>query len=939
MAFVAAILAVAVAIVLQESGSSILVISLLAGVVCWLFVDWVQSGGSARYRAGVSLQEQIQSLNERLDQHRAKILELMQRLDAAAPSEAAAPKPPVAPPARSLPAQAAVEVEANMPATGMPLARDLQPTADTMPVVPETPPAPRPAQPSTPPIQPRPPISAAAEEQGTEPALWTPLGWFISGNPLAKIGVLLLFFGLAFLFKYAADHDAFPIQIRLTAAAFGAGALLVVGWHQRLKPGIFGLLLQGAGIGALYITIYAAFALGLLPQGPVFAMMLIVCAAAVVLAVLQNAQSLAVAASLGGFLAPVLLATGGGSHIVLFSYYLMLSVGILAVSLFQSWRSLNLIGFFFVFSVGSRWGFMSYTPQLYPACQAFLLAFVLLYSSVALLFALRQPLEKLRGFVDSTLVFGTPLVGFGMQYGLTRHWAFGPAFSALGFAALYLPLAWALRRWRPDAGRMLVQAFIALGAGFVSLAIPLGLNARWTALSWALESVGVIWFALVQQRRRSLWCGLALQALASVALLRFFALGEADLVSGLTSAVAVALAALLGGRLLYGYRDQFAENLIASRTLFGLGMAWSLFAVLWGADRGVAEVLQPATVLLSIALAAVICYWAGQRWRWPPLMLACCALWLAAALCGLWLVSQYRHLFINGFTSVALFGSLATGVGLLRWARFPEQLSAVLHTVGVWLLFAGLLIESDWALNHWQILSAGPHHALLLALLPAACVGIIDVAFRRHWWPVSAQASVYALQVPLPLLVAVVGWLLFGNFSGGVATLDGHALVYLPLLNFIDLGAVAAFLALVTFWRRQQQVLGTAVLEPAQRRIACGVLLFWWGNGMLLRTLAQIDGIAWTADDLFDSRLVQTSIALVWAATALGLMWWAARRHWRKLWMAGAALALVVVAKLFLVDSAASGGLARALAFIGVAVLLLVVGYVAPLPPKAEVKP
>jgi uncharacterized membrane protein len=42
----------------------------------------------------------------------------------------------------------------------------------------------------------------------------------------------------------------------------------------------------------------------------------------------------------------------------------------------------------------------------------------------------------------------------------------------------------------------------------------------------------------------------------------------------------------------------------------------------------------------------------------------------------------------------------------------------------------------------------------------------------------------------------------------------------------------------------------------------------------------------------------------------------------------------VVVAKLFFVELSNRGGLARIVSFIGVGVLLLVVGYFAPLPPK-----
>jgi hypothetical protein len=50
--------------------------------------------------------------------------------------------------------------------------------------------------------------------------------------------------------------------------------------------------------------------------------------------------------------------------------------------------------------------------------------------------------------------------------------------------------------------------------------------------------------------------------------------------------------------------------------------------------------------------------------------------------------------------------------------------------------------------------------------------------------------------------------------------------------------------------------------------------------------------------------------------------------------MLGAALLAAVVAKLFLVDLSALSGLPRVVAFLGVGLLLLVIGFVSPLPPR-----
>ena len=57
------------------------------------------------------------------------------------------------------------------------------------------------------------------------------------------------------------------------------------------------------------------------------------------------------------------------------------------------------------------------------------------------------------------------------------------------------------------------------------------------------------------------------------------------------------------------------------------------------------------------------------------------------------------------------------------------------------------------------------------------------------------------------------------------------------------------------------------------------------------------------------------------------------------LWTLGAVLLAVVVVKLFAIDLAALRGLTRVVAFMGVGLLLLVIGYVAPLPPATSGRP
>ena len=79
----------------------------------------------------------------------------------------------------------------------------------------------------------------------------------------------------------------------------------------------------------------------------------------------------------------------------------------------------------------------------------------------------------------------------------------------------------------------------------------------------------------------------------------------------------------------------------------------------------------------------------------------------------------------------------------------------------------------------------------------------------------------------------------------------------------------------------------------------------------------------------------QLGLAILWSALALGLMLFAHRRALRYSWLAGAGLLGVVVVKLLLVDMSNAQGWERIVTFIGVGLLMLVVGYFVPLPPRS----
>lgn len=101
-----------------------------------------------------------------------------------------------------------------------------------------------------------------------------------------------------------------------------------------------------------------------------------------------------------------------------------------------------------------------------------------------------------------------------------------------------------------------------------------------------------------------------------------------------------------------------------------------------------------------------------------------------------------------------------------------------------------------------------------------------------------------------------------------------------------------------------------------------------------MRATHHLGGVAGD-DNLWASVLTQTALAVVWSV--LGVLGWiyGSRRRQRTLWLSGAALMGVVLAKLLLVDRAHLGNLFGIVSFIAYGLLCTVIGYFAPAPPRA----
>ena len=743
--------------------------------------------------------------------------------------------------------------------------------------------------------------------------------WFTTGNVPVKVGVVVVLFGVGFFITYAIEQQlfSFPIWARLIGIALIGVAMFAVGWRLRGTRPVYALSLQGGGLGILYLTTYAAFGFyALLPAAVAFGAMVAVTVVAGVVAVVQDSRALIVLGVAGGFLAPVLAATETGDHVALFSYYAVLNAAILAVAWFKAWRILNLLGFAFTFVMAGLWGYQGYLPEHFATTEPFLVAFVLMYIGIAVVFALRRP-PNLHGFVDSALVFGTPMIGFALQTRIVDSDA-GLAWTAGGLTAVYAMLAAGL--WRIKDLRVLALCFIALALLFLAVAFPLALDERWTCAAWAAQGATLAWFGMRNGSRLLAFAGAGLQVLAAVAHVRAGLFGSVGVPLLNGSFLTGAMLALAGWTVAWSF-DHGGLSPRAQRVLTRTALVWAGGWWFWTGFREISEFV-----------------WLGERAAWLGLVSLTAAVAVVVAKALRWQRLNSLALVLLPAMVVTLPFNLAHPLASYAWLAWPlafgvqyaflcyredgyPKLAPYLHVGTFWTLAVLATGEVRWIAGN----VAGGDWPFAFAVATAAVLALA-AGRARGWlpWPIDRHWRPYSL-VAIPVVAGAAGAFALAASLGS----DGSAdpLPYLPLVNPLTIGAVVAG---ASIWFG---------IDAELRRRRARTIVPWSALAAIVllsmevaRGVHHFAGVPFTPRDLAGSAVFQAGLSLVWGAAGLAGMVLGALRQRREVWIGGAVVMGVVIVKLFLVELGNVGTLSRVVSFLGVGLLLLVVGYLAPVP-------
>ncbi|MFO0028749.1 MAG: DUF2339 domain-containing protein [Pseudomonadota bacterium] len=750
--------------------------------------------------------------------------------------------------------------------------------------------------------------------------------WLFEGNLPVKIGAVLIFLGVGYLLKLAVDEGwfALPIEFRYLGVAAGALVALAWGWLQRHSKPVFALSLQGAALGVLLLLVFSAYGMhALLPSGLALALAVALVASGALLAVLQHSLALALLAFIGGYLAPVLIDTGSGDHVALFACYALLNLAVLGIAWFRSWRALNLVGFAFTFAVGTLWGFQYYQPHLRASVLPFLGGFFLFYVAIPVLHALRGEGAR-RGFVDGVLVFGAPVLAFPLAAALLDNERMELAYCALGVATLYAALtAWLIRRTEQ---RLLAQSFAVLAVAFATLAVPLALSALWTSAVWALQGAALVWLGLRQSRRFPVVAGWLLQGLAAASWC-WDVMGEGwsarpgewPLLNGHALGL---LCMALGGLAVSWLHERVGGRRWSVWPPFLLGLWWwsiagareiDVHGIGWRGDAPWVA-FAASTMLLAALLRRGL--------PWPRLGWPAAALLVAGSPLALLSLDASGEGPLNLPDGAVWLAWIAAALLALReLARDPLQRGLSWAHVGLLAGIATLAGAQLWAMGRDALSDGWREAAAIAPLLALAWLG--QVAPRIAGWPLATRFFAYQGRWGLVAALGLAAWWVLTLDSAGGA----QPLPYVPLLNPLEL---AQLLVLLFFVRLARDGEADVVLRLALP--AAGFVLL---TTMTLRGVHHATGAPWSPA-ILDSFIAQTALTVAWSVAGVGAWIAGSKRRSRPLWTAGAALMALVLLKLALVDRGYIGDLPGIVSFLAVGVLLVLVGWFAPSPPRRE---
>lgn len=315
---------------------------------------------------------------------------------------------------------------------------------------------------------------------------------------LGRVGMLAVVFGAAFFLKYSFDNNLIGETGRVLLGVFAGIGFMAVGEYIERKGnlGLYGQIFTGGGISLLYLSSFAAYSFyHLIPLVPAYSSFIAITFAGIALSARYSSPFIALMGMTGGFLTPILLATGQNRPYALFAYIMILNIGIMAVSLIKHWRLNPVIALFGTVFIYSGWHNKFYTEDQFLTAFPIATAFFVLYNVYAFISkASEERAEAVMIVCASAFYFAL----FSVINRFEKDWSM-KGFD-IGITALYFAMAFLAHRLSKErAGRI----FAGLSALFGVISVYTIFDGRLLAV-FASSIVPLYLFIGIMSERKPL---------------------------------------------------------------------------------------------------------------------------------------------------------------------------------------------------------------------------------------------------------------------------------------------------------------------------------------------------------------------------------------------------------------------------------------------------
>ncbi|WP_314885786.1 DUF2339 domain-containing protein [Psychrobacter immobilis] len=386
--------------------------------------------------------------------------------------------------------------------------------------------------------------------------------------------------------------------------------------------------------------------------------------------------------------------------------------------------------------------------------------------------------------------------------------------------------------------------------------------------------------------------------------------------------------------LLLDFNQWFASWTLATTTMIALAALVSL-AIYWTINRyrswiEIRQLSHGLSIVFYLMLVLQLpqkfefhLSWQGADWLlFTGLIIG----WLIVG--QSWLKTWYDHSELSRYDGTSWLGASILIIATAAHYGLADSAGVMAVLIPAILILAGL-----WCCHHYA--SYRKQNKRTNQVLKQSPLYWFD-------WQ-QALLSCAAIFAPIALC-----WVIITNWS-----YDGviWGLSYFPLLNLYDITSLLTLLVGFSLYYMSQHRRDESIIEssaaPQTKRIftadyllvMLGLISFWLIPSMLVRTLHAFIGTPlWDSAQggAWNSEQVQTGLTILWTLLALVATIVASRYWQRTLWFMGIGLLGIVVLKLVLVDLSQTEAIWRVISFLGAGSLILLIGYLAPLPPARD---